>query len=74
MKLSPICIHCGEGGTKEFLFGQEELEACNKTGGRWCYPICIVCTDAGKKVVFYSKKKTVQSQKRKEDRAKKKTG
>ena len=71
LKFLDICIHCGKGGSKDFLLGQQELEARNKTGGRKCYPICIACLDTGKMVVTYPKKKTSKSQKRKEDEANK---
>ena len=39
LKLPDICIHCAEGGSTKFLFGQAELEERGKTGGRQCYPI-----------------------------------
>ena len=67
MKLPDICIHCGEGGSSEFLYRQAELEKQGKTGGRQCYPICKLCLRAGKKFVFYLKKKTNVREKRKED-------
>ena len=66
MKLVDICIHCGDEGSSEYLFGQPELEKKNKTGGKQCYPICKLCLDEGKPVVTYPKKKTNQSTKRKE--------
>ena len=71
LKLPDICIYCGESGSNEFLLRQEELEERNKTGGRKCYPICILCLEAGNKVVMYPKKKTNQSRKRKETAANK---
>ena len=61
-----ICIHCGAGGSSDFIFGQKQLEDRNKTGGRECYPICKVCFDAGEDIVKYAKKKTKNTQKRKE--------
>ena len=74
MKLVDICIHCGDEGSSEYLFGQTELEEQNKTDGKQCYPICkLCCLDEGKKVVAYPKKKTNQTQKRKEATANKAT-
>ena len=67
LKLPDICIHCGEGGSSEFLYRQAELENQGKTGGRQCYPICKLCLGAGKKLAFYPKKKTNMTKKRKED-------
>ena len=66
-ELPDICIHCGEGGSSEFLYRQAELENQGKTGGRQCYPICKLCLGAGKKLAFYPKKKTNMTKKRKED-------
>jgi len=63
LKLVDICIHCGDEGSSEYLFGQTELEEQNKTDGKQCYPICKLCLDEGKKVVAYPKKKTNQTQK-----------
>ena len=71
LKLPDICIHCAEGGSTEFLFGQAELEERGKTGGRQCYPICTLCLNAGKTVATYPKKKTNYTKKRKEDAPKK---
>ena len=48
LKLVDICIHCGDEGSSEYLFGQPELEKKNKTGGKQCYPICKLCLDEGK--------------------------
>ena len=73
LKLVDICIHCGDEGSCEYLFGQTELEEQNKTDGKQCYPICKLCLDEGKKVVAYPKKKTNQTQKRKEATANKAT-
>ena len=61
-----ICIHCGAGGSSDFIFGQKQLEDRKKTGGRKCYPICKVCFEAGEDILKYPKKKTNQAQKRKE--------
>lgn len=33
LKLVPICIHCGNQGSSDYLFGQPELERENLTGG-----------------------------------------
>lgn len=71
LKTDPICIYCGEKGDSDFLFQQAELESMRKSGGNKCYPICKLCLNDGKKVVAYSKSRTNQTQKRKEDRANK---
>ena len=67
VKLDDICIHCGNGGSSDYLLRQSELLKLNKTGGKECYPICKPCLEEGKRVVVYPKKKTKQTQKRKED-------
>ena len=74
LKFADVCIHCGEIGSTDFLLRQGELEQRNKTDGKQCYPICTPCLDAGKKIMTYPKKKTRQSQKRKEATAKKVLG
>eukprot|EP00956_Cyclotella_meneghiniana_P041453 scaffold227870_cov37-Cyclotella_meneghiniana.AAC.2 len=66
----PVCIHCGERGSSDFLLQQSELEARNKTGGKQCYPICIECLEDGRNPVPRSNNAN-KSQKRKEDRASK---
>ena len=71
LKLPDICIHCAEGGSTDFLFGQTELEERGKTGGRQCYPICTLCLNAGKTVATYPKKKTNYTKNRKEGASKK---
>ena len=71
LKLPDICIHCGEGGSNDFLLGQAELEAKGKTEGKRCYPICTLCLGKGKPVMKYPKKKTNQTKKRKEEVANK---
>ena len=71
LKLPDICIHCDQGGSTEFLFGQTELEEPGKTGGRQCYPSCTLCLNAGKTVATYLKKKTNDTKKRKEYASKK---
>jgi hypothetical protein len=43
------------------------LEVRNKTGGKKCYPICIDCLGEGKQIMYYSKSKANQQQKRKEN-------
>jgi hypothetical protein len=73
-KTVPVCIYCGETGTKDFLYQQLQLELHNKTVGKKCYPICVDCLEDGKKVVYYSKSKTNEQQKRKESAAKKTAG
>ena len=70
-KTAPICIHCGETGSNEFLCQQAQLEMNNKSEGKKCFPICVDCIDEGKKVVHYGKSKTNEQQKRKEDASKK---
>ena len=52
-----VCINCGEGGTINFLLRLQQLEEHNKTGGRQCCPICVVCMGNGEKVITYQKKK-----------------
>ena len=69
-----VCIHCGEEGGSDFLYNQKELEAMKKSGGKMCYPICKLCLAEGKKIETYTKKKTNQTQKRKEDLANKNAG
>ena len=59
---------------KDFLLGQTGLEEGKKTGRKKCYPICIMCLDAGKKVITYPKTKTNFTKKRKEDAADKAAG
>ena len=71
VKLDDICIHCGNGGSSDYLLRQSELLKLNKTVGKECYPICKPCLKEGKRVVVYPKKKTKQTQKRKEDTANK---
>ena len=71
LKLPDICIHCAEGGSTDFLFGQVDLEERGKTGGRQCYPICTLFLNAGNIVVTYPKKKKNCTKKRKEDASKK---
>ena len=56
LKLLDICIHCGEGGSNDFLFGQAELEAKGETEGKRCYPICTLRLGKGKPVMKYQKK------------------
>ena len=69
LELPDVCIHCGSTGTADYLFGQDELEAQNKTGGKKCYPIYQDCLVSGKKVVAYPKQKANQAKKRKEGAA-----
>ena len=66
-----VCIHCGDEGGSDYLYKQKELESMNKSGGKQCYPICKLCLAEGKKIVSYTKKKTNQVQKRKENQASK---
>ena len=58
LKLPDIYIHFGEGGSKDFFLGQTGLEERKKTGANKCYPIFIMCLEAGKKVITYPKTKT----------------
>ena len=41
LKVKDVCIHCGEEGSNDFLLCQEQLESCNLTAGRQCFPICV---------------------------------
>ena len=66
-----VSIHCGAPGSSDYIFGQKELHALNKTGGLTCYPICSDCLHSGKTPVNYSKKKIDQTLKRKEELNKK---
>ena len=67
LKLTDICIHCGDRGGSDFLLlGQSELMRHNKVRNKTCYPICITCLDGGKKTFTYPKKKTTENQKRRE--------
>ena len=60
LKLPDICIHCGEGGSNDFLFGQAELEAKGKTEGKRCYLICTLCLGKGKPYMKYQKKRRIK--------------
>ncbi|KAL7550297.1 hypothetical protein ACHAWF_013536 [Thalassiosira exigua] len=61
LKLKPICIHCGEKGSKDFLLCQDELEMRCLTGGYKCFPICVGCIDAGKRVVNIGRKNELKA-------------
>ena len=49
LKLKPICIHCGEGGSSDFLYCLPELQERNMTDGYNCFPFCTACISSGKK-------------------------
>jgi len=46
----------GMGGKSDYLFGQVELEAANKTDGKMCYPICKPCLEKEKTVITYPRR------------------
>ena len=61
MKLVDICIHCGEGGSTDFLLCESELRERSMTDGYSCFPICTACLKSGKKVVKGGKKSAAQA-------------
>ncbi len=70
LKLKPICICCGEKGSKEFLLGQEELEKRCLTGGYKCFPLCVGCIEAGKDVVKSGLRNELKARQERERKAK----
>ena len=65
MKLKEICIHCGEGGTNDFVLGLSQLQERCMTDGYNSFPICTTCLAIGKKVVNGGKKDNIQAIKEK---------
>jgi len=65
LKLREICIHCGEGGSSDFLLSLPQLQECCMTDGYNSFPICTACLAIGKKVVKEGKKENMQARKEK---------
>ena len=61
LRLDPICIHCGEMGSGDFLFEQNELEKRCLTGGYACFPIFLNCLNNGKKPVTSGRKNELKA-------------
>ena len=61
LKLREICIHCGEGGSSDFLLSLTQLQECCMTDGYNSFPICTACLVIGKKVVKGGKKDNMQA-------------
>jgi len=61
LKLREICIHCGEGGSSDFLLSLPQLQEHCMTDGYNSFPICTACLAIGKKVVKGGKKDNMQA-------------
>ena len=66
LKLTDICVYCGEGGSEDVLLCQPQLRQRKLTGGKQCYPICTACFKRGKKVVKSGRKDATNARSEKE--------